>query len=57
MTELPSWFEEGKASWEARGWEVKPGELCSECQYGYIVRKNDWGWCCTNYGGCERAPG
>jgi hypothetical protein len=61
MTEKPSWFEKGKADWEARGYEVQD-ELCPECTYGYVVRKGDdivpyTRWYCTNYGGCECAPG
>jgi hypothetical protein len=60
--EEPSWYEEGRARWEARGYEVQD-HLCPECDYGYLVRPDNMvedpagRWWCTNYGGCEAAPG
>lgn len=48
-------------SWEKMGWEVAKGD-CPEC--GSLVlrreatdKRGQGRWTCSNYGGCENAPG
>jgi ssDNA-binding Zn-finger/Zn-ribbon topoisomerase 1 len=47
---------EARTSWEAQGYTVKG--VCSECGWGFVVRKEGWSrWVCTNYGQCEASVG
>jgi hypothetical protein len=59
--EMPSERDVAVASWEANGYIVHPDE-CPECG-ALMVKKVSPAvpairrWLCTNYGGCEYAPG
>jgi hypothetical protein len=50
-------YDAAADSWTCKGYTVLG--LCPECRWGFVVSHAEKGWSatCTNYGGCEYAPG